>query len=84
MVLAVKCFWKYQDRTCVFRRTRMATAWPQSKPGVPGPYRPVGQSVFGSQAFSLFCPSPKDDIDTETELHLVISLAKNSQQAQPH
>ena len=61
-------------------------AWtpaPQSKPGVPGPYRPVGQSV-GSQAFSLFCPSPKDDIDTETELHLVIGLAKNSQQAQPH
>ena len=48
-------------------------AWtpaPQSKPGVPGPYRPVGQSVVG---FSLFCPSPKDDIDTETELHLVIS-----------
>ena len=52
----------------------MATAWPQSKPGVPGPYRPVGQSVFGSQAFSLFCPSPKDDIDTETELRLSLRI----------
>ena len=26
----------------------------------------------------------RDDIDTETELHLVISLAQNSRQAQPH
>jgi hypothetical protein len=55
--------------------------------------RPVGRASEESEAkpkavrlkaASLLLSPSQDDIDAETELYLVISLAQSSRQVQPH